>query len=424
PVAAAADRRRRRRAAVAPGRVRRDRTRGLGGDGAAGAGAGARGAGARLCASGPRAGRVRRAARGAARPPQHPGAGDRRCDPRRRGRDHGRGGAVVRGVGRTATHAVLGRDDRGGARSVAGRAVGVALPRARHRRHRAGRESPGRWPARRARRQGMTDIAYHPTRLRALRDQFRALRASEFPWTADTVYLNNASIGPIPERTRRALDEFTAKRTAPHLLPDRELRAGLQAAREAVAGLINAEPGEIALATNTSHGLNLAARALPLNAGDVVLVSALEPAVAGWMAFEGTDDFSKLTDYNPTFRPDARRFEMVTLPFQDFYGMTESVRMLGEIGVDDIAQHTRALHEPVLKWAEQNDVRIVSPQDDGHRSAIICIAPPHPAEAYHAVKRAHIVCSLREGAIRLPPHCYNTVEEMERVLDVLDQLDA
>src|SRR5205823_14204222 len=100
-----------------------------------------------------------------------------------------------------------------------------------HRRHRAGRQSRGRRSARRARRQSMTDIAYHPTRLRALRDQFRALRAAEFPWTADTVYLNNAAIGPIPERTRRALDEFTAKRTAPHLLPDRELQAGLQAAR-------------------------------------------------------------------------------------------------------------------------------------------------------------------------------------------------
>src|SRR6266581_2876801 len=122
----------------------------------------------------------------------------------------------------------------------------------------------------------VTDIAYHPTRLRALRDQFRALRAAEFPWTADTVYLNNASIGPIPERTRRTLDEFTAKRTAPHLLPDRERLAGLQSAREALAQLINAEPGEIALATNTSYGLNVAARALPLSAGDVVLVSDRE----------------------------------------------------------------------------------------------------------------------------------------------------
>src|SRR5204862_2412674 len=143
----------------------------------------------------------------------------------------------------------------------------------------------GRRIARRPRRSGMTDIAYHPTRLRALRDQFRALRAAEVPWAADTVYLNNASIGPIPERTRRVLDEFTAKRTAPHLLPDRELQAGLQAAREAIARLLNAEPAEIALATNTSHGLNLAARALPLQPGDVVLVSDREfPAnVYPWM---------------------------------------------------------------------------------------------------------------------------------------------
>ncbi len=395
----------------------------------------------------------------------------------------------------------------------------------------------------------VTDIAYHPTRLKAVRDQFRALRAAEFPWTADTVYLNNAAIGPIPERTRRALDEFTSKRMAPHLLPDRELLAGLQAARAGVARLINAETAEIALASNTSHGLNLAARALPLTRGDVVLVSdrefpanvypwlllkkqgvevelapcgpegwpdedylverlhdprvrvlavsfvqfsngyradlarlgvacrangtflvvdgiqgvgnsvvdvrdtpvdilacggqkwllspwgsgfvyvrrelisALEPAVTGWMAFEGTDDFSRLTEYNPTFRADARRFEMVTLPYQDFYGMTASVEMLVALGVDDVAQYTRGLHEPVFRWAEENGVRIVSPRAEAHRSAIVCLAPPHPAEAYHALKRAHVVCSLREGAIRLAPHCYNTVEEMERVLDVLDQLE-
>src|SRR5438034_833873 len=169
PLAPAADCRRGRRAAVPPGRVCRDRARGLGGDGAAGARAGAGGAGARLRAGGPRGRRV--------------------------------------------------------------------------------------------------------------------LRAAEFPWTADTVYLNNASIGPIPERTRRALDEFTAKRTAPHLLPDRELQAGLQAARVAVARLLSAEPSEIALATNTSHGLNLAACALPLQRGDVVLVSDREfPAnVYPWM---------------------------------------------------------------------------------------------------------------------------------------------
>src|SRR5436853_228769 len=65
----------------------------------------------------------------------------------------------------------------------------------------------------------------------------------------------------------------------------RELQACLQAARVAVARLLNADPSEIALATNTSHGLNLAASALPLQRGDVVLVSDREfPAnVYPWM---------------------------------------------------------------------------------------------------------------------------------------------
>jgi len=53
----------------------------------------------------------------------------------------------------------------------------------------------------------------------------------------------------------------------------------------------------------------------------------------------------------------------------------------------------------------------------------VLLPPGHPAEADRALKRAQVVCSPREGANRLAPHCYNTVEEMERVLDVLDQLE-
>jgi len=96
--------------------------------------------------------------------------------------------------------------------------------------------------------------------------------------------------------------------------------------------------------------------------------------------------------------------------------------MLAEIGIPDIARYTRALQEAVFRWADEKGARLLSPRDEAHRSAIVCIAPDRPAEAFHALKRAHVVCSLREGAIRLAPHCYNTAEEMARVLDVLDQL--
>src|SRR2546422_7999118 len=96
--------------------------------------------------------------------------------------------------------------------------------------------------------------------------------------------------------------------------------------------------------------------------------------------------------------------------------------MLPGPGIHTLAESPRALPEPVLKWADAHDVRVVSPRDDKHHSAILCLAPAKAVEAFYAVKRARIVCSLREGAIRLSPHCYNTVEEMEKVIDVLERV--
>ena len=68
-----------------------------------------------------------------------------------------------------------------------------------------------------------------------------ALRAEEFPWTADAIYLNAAGIGPLPERSRRAVVEFAALRASPHRLPDRVLFGTLAESRRLAAALINAD---------------------------------------------------------------------------------------------------------------------------------------------------------------------------------------
>ena len=103
-----------------------------------------------------------------------------------------------------------------------------------------------------------------------------ALRAREFPWADRTTYLDHASIGPTPERTRRAGEAFLGRRCRPFELTHEDLFGAFDAARQAVAGLIGAAPAEIALATNTSYGLGLAARALPWLPGDIVVVSDRE----------------------------------------------------------------------------------------------------------------------------------------------------
>ncbi len=373
-----------------------------------------------------------------------------------------------------------------------------------------------------------------------------SLRRAEFPWTADTIYLNNASVGPLPERTRKVLDEFNRKRAAPFQLPDRELFATLAESRRLAAELIGAIPEEIALTINTGFGLSLAARSLPLRPGDIVLASdkefpanvypwmllkdsgvtlelapttaegwpdeahlldrltdprvrvlavslvqfsngytvdlarlsaatrasgtylvvdaiqavgqlpvdvtrtpvdilacgaqkwllspwgsgfvyvrrelvrELSPSVTGWMAFEGTEDFTRLTEYRDTLRGDARRFELITLPYQDFAGMNASLGLLLSVGIQRIADHLQALHAPVLAWAVRHGVRVVSP--GGERgSGILCVQPPDVGEVFRRLKAARVISSMREGAIRLSPHLYNTVDEMERVVDILGE---
>jgi cysteine desulfurase/selenocysteine lyase len=375
-----------------------------------------------------------------------------------------------------------------------------------------------------------------------------ALRRAEFPWAAkgDTIYLNNASTGPLPERTVRALDEWSRLRANPERISHDLQFATLARGRELIARLIGAEAGEIALATNTSFGINLAAFSLPLRAGDVVvspdlefpanvypwmqlakrrgieyrrvecpdgvldsatlarvlddarvrvvtvswvqfasgarvdlaalgaacrergvyfvvdaiqglgpltidlrttpvdifacgaqkwllspwgaafvyvrrpLIGQLEPHDVSWLAVRNADDFSHLTDYELAWRADARRFEFITLPYQDVAGMNASLELLHELGPPAVAAHAARLAEEIIDWAVgRDDVRLVTPREGSRHAAIVSLQPADAARASERLTRDGIAHSLREGAIRLSPHCYNTSGEVRQALDVM-----
>ena len=42
-----------------------------------------------------------------------------------------------------------------------------------------------------------------------------ALRKDEFPWCDSATYLDHASIGPVPERTRLAVEAMNRRRSRP-----------------------------------------------------------------------------------------------------------------------------------------------------------------------------------------------------------------
>jgi selenocysteine lyase/cysteine desulfurase len=120
--------------------------------------------------------------------------------------------------------------------------------------------------------------------------EFRALRDREFPHLARAPWLNAASMGPLPERARLAVEAYNRRRSDIHSLRGDDFEPVMARARRAAARLIGADTDEIALLPNTSHGLNLAALSLPLEPGRRVLVSDREfPAnVYPWLALRET----------------------------------------------------------------------------------------------------------------------------------------
>ncbi|HEU4885697.1 MAG TPA: aminotransferase class V-fold PLP-dependent enzyme [Longimicrobium sp.] len=149
---------------------------------------------------------------------------------------------------------------------------------------------------------------------------FRALREREFPSVARTPWLNAASMGPLPERSRRAIDEYNRRRSDVGSLRGEHFEPVLARCRRAAARLVGADEDEIALLPNTSFGINLAAQCLPLETGRRVVLSHGEfPAnVYPWLALE------------------RLRGARVDLLPADTRGKPDEARMLEEVARGDV----------------------------------------------------------------------------------------
>jgi cysteine desulfurase / selenocysteine lyase len=156
------------------------------------------------------------------------------------------------------------------------------------------------------------------------------------------------------------------------------------------------------------------------------LARKLEPAVVGWLAMKSGEDFTRMVDYELKYYDDARRFQINTLPAQDFAGLNASIEMLLTLGPAAVEAHIEGIVSEAVAWAQANcdTVRLVTPADPKKRAGVLAIAPRDPVAASKALSEAKIFHSLREGAIRLSPHCFNTRGEMRRALDVLEEVSS
>ena len=154
------------------------------------------------------------------------------------------------------------------------------------------------------------------------------------------------------------------------------------------------------------------------------LLTTFDPVFPGWLSFRSSLDFRSLTAYEYDLLDDARRFETGSIAYQDHLGMALSLQVLLELGIDNIRQHVYSLQQPMIEWAVRRGVALGSPLHEAQRSGILGIKPGRPEHVHAQLAEAGVVCAQREGAIRLAPHWYNDMNDIDRLLDILDRAVA
>lgn len=145
------------------------------------------------------------------------------------------------------------------------------------------------------------------------------------------------------------------------------------------------------------------------------LVQQLEPHTVGWMAVKNSEDFTRLCDYELNWFDNARRFEVITLPYQEFHGFNASLELFESVGWSTVHTLVAERASQVIQWAVgRRDVTLVTPVEPERRAGVVAVRIADPAATSARLRANGVIHSLREGMIRLAPHFYTSPDEIER----------
>jgi selenocysteine lyase/cysteine desulfurase len=94
-----------------------------------------------------------------------------------------------------------------------------------------------------------------------------------FPVLKEVTYLNTGTYGLMPEPAVTAFLEVTREFETRGVTCRADLGGKMNETRKRIAGLLGAEPGEIAFTRNATDGINLVLAGLPWQPGDEVITN-------------------------------------------------------------------------------------------------------------------------------------------------------
>lgn len=131
-------------------------------------------------------------------------------------------------------------------------------------------------------------------------------------------------------------------------------------------------------------------------------------------------DFINFLDYNLTFPQSADRFNVGTLNWMGIVALNAALGLLQEVGIERICQQVQELLDALINDLTERGYQLSASTAPEQRSGIIVIETPNAAATCKRLNEAGVVVTPRGNGVRVAPHFYNTLEEVMRVGDLLE----
>ncbi|HEX3629240.1 MAG TPA: aminotransferase class V-fold PLP-dependent enzyme [Candidatus Dormibacteraeota bacterium] len=148
------------------------------------------------------------------------------------------------------------------------------------------------------------------------------------------------------------------------------------------------------------------------------LIERFRPSDSGWFAQENVFAYDV---HHLRYATSARRFETGSPPVPNVYATLPALRMLAEVGLDTIQAHVQALADRLIDGATRRGLDLLTPTEPASRGPLVMIGSTDAPRLVEALAGQGILCSTRDGALRVSLHYYNNAADVDAVLGAIDR---
>jgi selenocysteine lyase/cysteine desulfurase len=146
------------------------------------------------------------------------------------------------------------------------------------------------------------------------------------------------------------------------------------------------------------------------------VIERLRPLTTGWFGRANPFAFQvKQLDWSPS----ASRFDLGTPPIVNAYVARAGMSIINEIGVPEIRRWLEVLGQRLIDGGRDRGFTLHGTTHMSRKTATTAFVVDDSHAVELTMRRRGVIPSARGPIIRLSPHFYNTIEDVDTALDVL-----